>query len=146
MAFKMKGHALPGINQRIDKKSSALENDGKVRYRDPADFDRAGDYLKHTGKFLGGKLKNLGGKIRTGVKGAFPKQGETFDEAFRGARDAGVRYFYWNDKKYNTQYKGEDADQKVYDNKKKYPDYQKTWGKKKDAKSLDYIPQSQRGK
>jgi hypothetical protein len=142
MAFKMKGHALPGINQR---KSSAYTKDD-VRYRDPADFDRAGDYFKNTGKFLGGKLKKLGGKIRTGISGAFKKEGETFDEAFRDARDAGVRYFYWNDKKYTTRLKEESGDETTIGSKKKYPNRRKTSGEKKKTKSLDYVPQSQRGK
>ena len=142
MAFKMKGHALPGINQR---KSSAYTKDD-VRYRDPAEFSGPGGYIKHTGKFLGGKLKKLGGKIRTGISGAFKKDGETFDEAFRDARDAGVRYFYWNDKKYTTRLKEESADETTVGGRKKYPNWRKTSGKKKDAKSMDYIPQSQRGK
>ncbi len=37
----------------------------------------------------------------------FTKQGETFDQAFRGAKNAGVRYFYWKDKKYTTRLKEE---------------------------------------
>jgi hypothetical protein len=69
---------------------------------------------------------------------------ETFKQAFRGARDAGVRYFYWKGKKYTTRIKEEDADETTYDNKKKYPDRNKTWGEKKDSKALDYIPQTQR--
>ena len=77
---------------------------------------------------------------------AFTRPGETFDQAFRGAKDAGVRYFYWKDKKYTTRLKEEDPDEKTYDNKKKYPDRNKTWSEKKDSKSLDYIPQSQRNK
>ena len=38
------------------------------------------------------------------MKGYTPytKKGETFDKAFSSARDAGVRYFYHNDKKYTT--------------------------------------------
>ena len=40
---------------------------------------------------------------------------ETFKQAFRSARDAGVRYFYWKGKKYTTRYKEEDKDEKVYD-------------------------------
>jgi len=71
---------------------------------------------------------------------------ETFKQAFRDAKDAGVRYFYWNGKKYTTRYKEEDKDEKTYDDKKKYPDRNKTWGEKKDPKVLDYIPQSQRKK
>ena len=74
----------------------------------------------------------------------YKKPDETFSEAFRSAKNAGVRYFYWNDKKYTTRLKEEDADEKVYDKKKKYPNRNKTWGKKKDSKALDYIPQSQR--
>ena len=71
---------------------------------------------------------------------------ETFKQAFRAARNAGVRYFYWNEKKYTTRIKEEDANEKVYDNKKKYPDKNKTSGEKKDSKVLDYVPQSQRKK
>ena len=74
---------------------------------------------------------------------------ETFKQAFRAARDAGVRYFYWTDKdgnkkKYTTRYKEEDKDEKTYDDKKKYPDRNKTSGEKKDPKAMDYVPQSQR--
>ena len=76
----------------------------------------------------------------------FTKQGETFDQAFRGAKNAGVRYFYWKDKKYTTRLKEEDPNEKTYDNKKKYADRNKTWGEKKETKSLDYVPQSQRKK
>jgi hypothetical protein len=75
-----------------------------------------------------------------------PGKKETFKEAFRAARNAGVRYFYWNGKKYTTRYKEEDADETVYDDKKKYPDRNKTWGEKKDPKVLDYIPQTQQKK
>jgi len=75
-----------------------------------------------------------------------PGKKETFKQAFRAARDAGVRYFYWNDKKYTTRIKEEDKDEKVYDDKKKYPDKNKTWGEKKDPKVLDYEPQSQQKK
>ena len=64
---------------------------------------------------------------------------ETFKQAFRGARDAGVRYFYWNGKKYTTRLKEEDADEKTYDDKKKYPDRNKTWGEKKDPKAMDRL-------
>tara|TARA_R100001594_G_scaffold39285_1_gene70772 strand:+ start:4511 stop:4786 length:276 start_codon:yes stop_codon:yes gene_type:complete len=71
---------------------------------------------------------------------------ETFKQAFRDAKDAGVRYFYWNGKKYTTRLKEEDKDEKVYDDKKKYPKRHATWGKKKDPKALDYIPQTQRKK
>jgi len=80
------------------------------------------------------------------MKGYTPytKKGETFDEAFSSARDAGVRYFYHNDKKYTTRLKEESASEKTYDDKKKYPDRHATWGKKKTSKSSDYVPQSQR--
>jgi|TARA_R110002020_G_scaffold22720_3_gene76409 broad specificity polyphosphatase/5'/3'-nucleotidase SurE len=69
---------------------------------------------------------------------------ETFKQAFKAARDSGVRYFYWKGKKYTTRHKEEDKDEKVYDKKKKYPKRHSTWGKKKDAKELDYVPQTQR--
>ena len=69
---------------------------------------------------------------------------ETFQKAYRSARDAGVRYFYWKDKKYTTRSKSESPIEKVYDKKKKFPDRHSNWGKKKDSKVLDYIPQSQR--
>ena len=142
MAFKMKA----GKEGPMKKNYPSVFKKDDVKYRDPADFHRAGDYLKHTGKFLGSKLKDLGGKIRTGVTGAFKKDGETFDEAFRDARDAGVRYFYWKDKKYTTRFKEESPGETTVGSRKKYPNWRKTSGKKKDAKSLDYIPQSQRGK
>ena len=71
---------------------------------------------------------------------------ETFKQAFKAARDSGVRYFYWNDKKYTTRHKEEDPDEKQYDKKKKYPKRHSTWGEKKDAKVLDYEPQSQQKK
>ena len=75
-----------------------------------------------------------------------PGKKETFKQAFRSAKDAGVRYFYWKDKKYTTRLKEEDKDEKVYDKKKKFPDRHSTWGEKKDPKVLDYVPQSQRKK
>ena len=71
---------------------------------------------------------------------------ETFRKAYRSARDAGVRYFYWKDKKYTTRDIKEDKDEKVYDDKKKFPKRHSTWGKKKKSKALDYIPQTQRKK
>ena len=71
---------------------------------------------------------------------------ETFKQAFRDAKNAGVRYFYWNDKKYTTRLKEEDPGEKVYHDKKKFPDRHSTWGEKKDAKVLDYVPQTQRKK
>tara|TARA_Y100000593_G_C4299986_1_gene332813 strand:- start:346 stop:606 length:261 start_codon:yes stop_codon:yes gene_type:complete len=74
----------------------------------------------------------------------YTKTGETFDEAFGAARDAGVRYFYWNDKKYTTRLREEDADETTYDNKKKYPSRHATSGEKKTSKSSEYIPQSRR--
>ena len=64
---------------------------------------------------------------------------ETFKQAFRSARDAGVRYFYWKGKKYTTRYKEEDKDEKVYDDKKKYPS-------KNTFNRETYIPQTQRKK
>jgi len=70
MAFKMKA----GKEGPMKKNYPSVFKKDDVKYRDPADFDRAGDYLKHTGKFLGGKLKNLGKKVRTGVTGAFDKK------------------------------------------------------------------------
>ena len=146
--FKKQGRGYTmkaGADGPFKKNYPSVFKKDDVKYKDPADFDRAGDYLKHTGKFLGGKLKNLGGKIRTGVAGAFKKD-ETFDEAFRGARDAGVRYFHWKDKKYTTRFKEEDPNETTVGSRKKYQKWRKTSGKKKDAKSMDYIPQSQRGK
>tara|TARA_A100000172_G_C3042942_1_gene111226 strand:+ start:603 stop:956 length:354 start_codon:yes stop_codon:yes gene_type:complete len=75
----------------------------------------------------------------------------SFEKAYRSARDAGVRYFYWAgkdgvEKKYTTRDINEDPDENVYDDKKKYPDRNKTSGVKKDPKVLDYVPQTMRKK
>ena len=80
------------------------------------------------------------------MKGYTPytKTGETFDEAFSAARDAGVRYFYHNDKKYTTRLKEEDPNETTVGSRKKYPGRHATWGEKKTSKSLDYVPQSKR--
>ena len=51
MAFKMKGYNYPG--------SSPMKQNGDkdLEYRDPAEFSGPGGYIKHTGKWLGSKIK-----------------------------------------------------------------------------------------
>tara|TARA_R110002020_G_scaffold326240_1_gene541925 strand:+ start:93 stop:479 length:387 start_codon:yes stop_codon:yes gene_type:complete len=78
MAFKMKAGKEGPMKKNYP---SVFKKDDNVEYIDPGNFDRAKDYLKHTGKFLGGKLKNIpenlkkaAKKVRTGVTGALDKK------------------------------------------------------------------------
>tara|TARA_R100000781_G_C3994751_1_gene98195 strand:+ start:164 stop:532 length:369 start_codon:yes stop_codon:yes gene_type:complete len=71
-----------------------------------------------------------------------------FEKAYKSARQAGVRYFYWTDpkdgieRKYTTRDINEDPDENVYDDKKIYPDRNKVVGTKVTYENPDYTPQT----
>ena len=76
------------------------------------------------------------------------KKLSSYEKAFKAARNAGVRYFYWTDpkdgikRKYTTRLKEEDKDEKVYDDKDKYPDRRASYSTTKESEELDYNPQT----
>ena len=43
------------------------KNEKDLKYRDPAEFSGPGEYAKHTGKWIGGKLKKSMGDLVSGV-------------------------------------------------------------------------------
>jgi hypothetical protein len=77
------------------------------------------------------------------------KKLSSYEKAFKQAREAGVRYFYWTDpkdgirRKYTSRLKEEDKDEVVYNDKKKYPDRRSSYSTTKESEELDYTPQSQ---
>tara|TARA_R100000655_G_scaffold16736_1_gene36102 strand:- start:649 stop:1185 length:537 start_codon:yes stop_codon:yes gene_type:complete len=65
MAFKMKGFN-PGKGTGMGS-AFTKKNDKNLKYRDPAEFSGPGEYIKHTGKWMGGKLKKSMGDLVGGV-------------------------------------------------------------------------------